>query len=284
MTYQKLRLRKAIALVGPSMSDRNIRRVYKRLRHEYAEIAIIALARSQDSAERISLLDAGADDCVGFPCNRGEILARVNAACRRVLSKPSAIVDAWPLRLDRVNRSLHRFEEPIVLLPQEFKILEIFALNDGVVLSRHEIADFAWSSEMPGVVTIDVHIGRLNRKIGNKDFHLIKNIRGVGFRFGESVSDLMRFFEGEEVIGKINISERVDAPCIVVENRSHRCTLKVSASLDLPDFVDVVVALQSGVDQRRRLRITQRDADQVTGVPVGIEAASLLAQSRTFRN
>jgi two-component system OmpR family response regulator len=97
--------------------------------------------------------------------------------------KPELLLRVGDLELDLVARQAHRHGRTIELLPMEFKLLEFMMRNPGQLLSRRMIFEHVWEYYFdPGTNLIDVHVGKLRRKIDvSGDPSMIRTERGLGY-------------------------------------------------------------------------------------------------------
>jgi two-component system OmpR family response regulator len=125
-------------------------------------------------------LDAGADDAVTERAEDMLIAARIAALARRA----NAVVDAGPLRIDRVARSVSRSGRPLDLLPREYAILSHLLDSHGAVVTRAELRRTVWQREFDsGTNVIEVHVSRLRRKLDAAgEVPLLLTERGRGYR------------------------------------------------------------------------------------------------------
>lgn len=133
--------------------------------------------------ERVSGLEAGADDYLVKPFAFPELLARLHAITRRSLSLQSQRLTSGPLTLDLSNRRATRDGCDIDLTPTEFSLLEFLMRHSGQVVTRKMICEHLWESDWEGVTNvIEVHITRLRAKI-DRDFGvpLLHTVRGRGY-------------------------------------------------------------------------------------------------------
>jgi DNA-binding response OmpR family regulator len=155
--------------------------VCRRLRAK-GDVAIIMLTAKGEVDERITGLDAGADDYVPKPFRFQELLARIRAVLRRrdiVLHRVLKVAD---VTLDRGTREVTRAGRPIELTPREFDLLELLLAHPGQVFPRETILNRLWGYSFFGDSNvIDVHIGALREKLGDKPAKLIQAVRGVGY-------------------------------------------------------------------------------------------------------
>ncbi len=156
------------------------------LREGGEEAPILFVSGFERVEERVRALRLGADDYLVKPVNLDELAARLQAAVRARQSLPSLFVE--DLRLDLAQRKAFRSGDPIHLSPKEFDLLLTLAKADGEVISRKEILERVWDMPFdPGTNLLDVHIGRLRKKMGRRGGDLIQTERGKGYRLGRSV-------------------------------------------------------------------------------------------------
>lgn len=155
-------------------------------KEDLASIPIIMVTAKTAEADRVVGLEIGADDYVTKPFSPRELVARVKAVLRR---RSPATVERTTVIGDLVINP-GRFEVtvggvPVVVTSTEFKILELLSSRRGWVFSREKILDYLWGDEKAVLDrTVDVHIKNLREKLG-KAKHLIKNVRGIGYKLEE---------------------------------------------------------------------------------------------------
>ncbi len=153
------------------------------LRESGEEAPILFVSGFEQVEERVRALRLGADDYLVKPVDLNELAARVHAAVRARQSLPSLFVE--DLRLDLAQRKAYRAGNAIHLSPKEFDLLLVLARADGEVLPRKQILEQVWDMPFdPGTNLLDVHIGRLRKKIERNGSNLIQTERGVGYRLG----------------------------------------------------------------------------------------------------
>lgn len=156
--------------------------VLKRWRADGRNMPVLILTGRHTWTERVAGLDAGADDYLGKPFQMPEVVARVRALVRRATGSTGSTLRLGDLALDTVAKSVSHDGKPIELTAKEFQILKYFMQRQGRVLSQNEIVDHVYSmNEALQSNTIEVHVGRLRKKIGRD---LIKTVRGLGYRLG----------------------------------------------------------------------------------------------------
>jgi two-component system OmpR family response regulator len=145
---------------------------------------ILMLSALSDLDDRIAGLRGGGDDYVLKPFAPQELVVRIEVLLRRhSRSQKPLLLKVGGLELDLVAREARRNGQSIELLPMEFKLLEFMMRNSRQMLSRRLIFEHVWEYHFdPGTNLIDVHVGRLRKKIdepGKTSF--IRTERGVGY-------------------------------------------------------------------------------------------------------
>jgi two-component system OmpR family response regulator len=162
--------------------------VVSRLRESGLETPILMISALTDVDDRITGLRAGGDDYMVKPFNPDEMVARLEVLMRRAHRSANAqpALRFGELELDMVKHVARRNGRTIELLPMEFKLLEFMMRNAGQVLTRRMIFEQVWDYYFdPGTNLIDVHVGRVRRKIdGPSEQPLIKTIRRQGYALG----------------------------------------------------------------------------------------------------
>ena len=147
---------------------------------------ILMLTARDAVDDRVTGLDAGADDYLTKPFALQELLARVRALARRRPALAPRSVAVADLEIDLAARRVRRGDRPIELTAKEFALLECFALHPDEVLDRATITAHVWDDNHdPFTNVLEVLVRRLRRKIDD-DFEpkLIHTLRGAGYRFG----------------------------------------------------------------------------------------------------
>jgi len=155
------------------------------------DIGIILLTVKNELVDKIVGLEMGADDYMTKPFEIRELLARVKALMRRVEksntppqddSKSQAIVNGT-LRIHVAHRTVTVGEEKLDLTPKEFDLLTILMSNPERVYTRDDLLDRVWGMEYAGGTrTVDIHIQRLRKKIGDTDQQLLQTVYGIGYK------------------------------------------------------------------------------------------------------
>jgi two-component system OmpR family response regulator len=155
------------------------------LREAGAETPVLMVSALSDVDDRVSGLRAGGDDYLVKPFAPSELVARLEALLRRHrrAGKVEVALRVRDLELDLVKHEARRGDRRIELLPMEFKLLEFMMRNAGQLLSRRMIFEAVWEYYFdPGTNLIDVHVGKLRRKIDIPGAApLFKTERGLGY-------------------------------------------------------------------------------------------------------
>jgi two-component system response regulator MprA len=171
-----------LAIVDVMMPGTDGLEVCRRLRADGERMPVLMLTARDGLGDRVTGLDAGADDYLVKPFALAELLARLRALLRqnRGSARPEALRFA-DLELDTVTREVTRAGRPIVLTPTEFDLLRRFVAAPGRVLTRAHLRWQIWGHD-PGTNNLDVYVGYLRRKTEAEGAcRLLHTIRGVGF-------------------------------------------------------------------------------------------------------
>jgi two-component system, OmpR family, response regulator len=158
--------------------------VCRRLRNDGVWVPVLMLTARDDVDDRVTGLDAGADDYLAKPFAFDELLARLRALTRRSPVERPVVIEVGGLRLDPAAHRAWRGEVEIQLSAKEFALLERFMRRPGVVLTRAQLLDAAWDMAFESRSNIvDVYIRYLREKI-DRPFGCdsIETVRGVGYR------------------------------------------------------------------------------------------------------
>jgi DNA-binding response OmpR family regulator len=151
------------------------------LRERGRETPVIFVTARDSVEERVRGLRLGADDYVIKPFAFQELIARIEVVIRRRKELPP--IEVGDLKLDLARRQARRGDKSIDLSPREFDLLLALVRAEGRTLSRTELLRDVWGIEgEPATNLVDVHIGRLRRKIDAHGPSLIHTVRGAGYR------------------------------------------------------------------------------------------------------
>ncbi len=144
---------------------------------------ILLLTARTALADRVTGLDAGADDYLAKPFEIDELMARLRALARRPRTPLSVTLTVGDLELDTSTRLVTRDGDRVALTAREFALLEYLMRNEGQVISRARILDNVWDDNFDPVGNVvDVLIGRVRRKVDPSGARpLIHTVRSVGY-------------------------------------------------------------------------------------------------------
>ena len=161
--------------------------VLRQLR-QTSDVYVIMLTARADEADKVIGLGLGADDYVTKPFSPRELVARIKAALRRLSGPGGSKTElvSQRLRLDVDARLATKDGQPLDLTPIEFDLLHVLMRHGGRVLSREQLIEQVWGYDYYGDDrVVDVHIGRLRKKIEDDPAHpaLIATVWATGYRF-----------------------------------------------------------------------------------------------------
>lgn len=142
-------------------------------------VPVLVLTARDAVPDRISGLDAGADDYVVKPVDLHELAARLRALVRRAHGQVDESLQSGAIRLVPASRQVRLADAEVVLSAREFDVLHALMLAAGRVLSREQIEQrlYAWGQEVESN-TVEVYVHHLRRKLGA---NAIQTVRGVGY-------------------------------------------------------------------------------------------------------
>ncbi len=157
--------------------------VCRQLRAQENWVPVLILTALDSVEQRITGLNAGADDYLGKPFDFGELLARLHALTRRRGPGVPAEIRVGDLHVDTRKRLVHRGSRAIELTAREFDFLLCLTRNAGRVVSRTELLTDVWNDAgHTHSNVIDVYASRLRRKIDEgESIALVTTLRGVGY-------------------------------------------------------------------------------------------------------
>ncbi len=157
--------------------------ICQRLRKTGSQIPIILLTGKGDTQDRVTGLDAGADDYVVKPFSIEELLARIRVQLRRKQDLMTEILAFEDLSLNRTTREVYRGDRLIELTPKEFDLLDYLLANPRQVLTRDRILEKVWGYDFMGDSNIiEAYVRYLRLKLERSgERRLIQTVRGVGY-------------------------------------------------------------------------------------------------------
>jgi two-component system, OmpR family, response regulator len=145
---------------------------------------VLIISSMDDPDERVRGLRAGGDDYMTKPFLHDEVQARVDALLRRgSVRAGQTILRVNGVELDLVRRTASYHGKALALQPTEFRVLEFMMRHAGQILTRTMIFEAVWGCRFdPGTNLIDVHVGRLRKKIQDScGISMFKTVRGAGY-------------------------------------------------------------------------------------------------------
>ena len=158
--------------------------ICRRMRGNGVWSPVLMLTARDAVDDRVSGLDAGADDYLAKPFAFEELLARLRALTRRAPAERPPVLEVGDLRLDPAAHKAWRGDQELVLSAKEFALLDLFMRRPGITLSRTQLLDGAWDMAFESRSNvIDVYVRYLREKI-DRPFgrDSIETIRGAGYR------------------------------------------------------------------------------------------------------
>ena len=180
-----------VALLDIMMPGIDGMKVCKKIREKNTTMGIIMLSAKSQEMDKISSLMIGADDYITKPFSISELIARVDAVCRRVgmsHAKPEeqSLLTSGPFTLNLKSRTVYKNGKQIDLTQVEYQIMEYFFKNQNTALDRTSILNHIWGESYYGDDTIvDVNIRRIRMKIEDEPSSpkYILTIWGFGYKW-----------------------------------------------------------------------------------------------------
>jgi two-component system OmpR family response regulator len=153
--------------------------VLRRWRTAGRKMPVLVLTARDSWSDKVTGLDAGADDYMTKPFQAEELVARLRALIRRAAGNASAELVAGDIRLDTRSGRVTRAGEPVKLTAQEYKLLSYLMHHKGKVVSRTELIEHIYDQDFDrDSNTIEVFVTRIRKKLGPE---IISTIRGLGY-------------------------------------------------------------------------------------------------------
>ena len=155
--------------------------VLKRLRARSSKVPVLILTARDSLSDRVTGLDAGADDYLAKPFELAELEARVRALARRGMAGGLALISHGALSYDQVGRVASLDGKPIELSAREIGLLEIFLQRAGRLVSKDQLVNHLceWGEEVSGNA-IEVYVHRLRKKLEPGGVRIV-TVRGLGY-------------------------------------------------------------------------------------------------------
>jgi two-component system OmpR family response regulator len=159
--------------------------VLKRWRESGRATPVLVLTARGSWSEKVEGIDAGADDYLAKPFRMEELLARVRSIVRRSAGHASSLATIGELALDERAMKVTLGGAPVDLSPLEYRLVAYLMLRRGRVVSQQELVENVYGQDEQSSNAIEVLVGRVRRKIGNK---WIETRRGFGYLMPEKAA------------------------------------------------------------------------------------------------
>jgi len=166
----------------------------RKIREDKNNVPIIMLTAKDSESDQVLGLEMGADDYVTKPFSPLTLMARIKAVTRRVHhsenDKNTNIIKTNNFYVNKDTREVMAGKLSVInLTPKEFDLLCFFLQHPRQVFSREQLLDHVWGYQFYGDErTVDVHVKRLRKKIGQDYQHCFQTVWGVGYKFDETVN------------------------------------------------------------------------------------------------
>jgi len=171
-------------LMLPGLSGRS---VCKEIKQWSADTPVIVVSAISDVADKVLLLESGADDYVTKPFSPRELLARVQAALRRNAKKAETLpLSFGDINVNFVTMETHKSDALVPLTAHEFKLLRFFLDNCGRAVSREELLSAVWGLNFHLTTrTVDNQILKLRQKLESDPANPVhfRTVHGIGYKF-----------------------------------------------------------------------------------------------------
>ena len=162
--------------------------VARAIRQAHVNTPILMLTARDAVDDRVSGLEAGADDYLVKPFAFRELVARTRALTRRALDNRSVVVRVGDVCLDTGARTVTFRDNDVDLTAKEFSILEYFLHNAGRVLQRGQIEEHVWNYDFASESNlVEVYVANIRRKLAEAGApRIVTTVRGAGYRYESS--------------------------------------------------------------------------------------------------
>jgi two-component system, OmpR family, KDP operon response regulator KdpE len=179
-----------VVVLDLGLPDGDGRGVIKHVR-QWSDVPIIVLSARDREAEKIEVLDLGADDFVNKPFGVGELLARIRTALRHRMERvaETPVLRTADIEIDNVRHCVTRADAQLKLTPKEFELLSFLAKHAGKVVTHRQILTAIWGpAHAADTQYLRVYIGQLRQKIEKDpgDPRIIITEPGIGYRIAET--------------------------------------------------------------------------------------------------
>ena len=157
--------------------------VLRQIRVHGVQTPVLLLTGLGAVEDRVRGLTSGADDYLVKPFAFLELMARLEAVCRRTVDRPPFLMTNGNIRLDLTKQRMHKGDTEIILTPTETKILELLIRHAGQFVTRKMLCEHLWETDWYGTKNIlEIHISRIRKKLDQEGpTSIIQTKRGIGY-------------------------------------------------------------------------------------------------------
>ncbi len=154
--------------------------ILEKWRADGRDMPVLMLTARDRWSDKVSGIDAGADDYVAKPFHTEEVLARLRALIRRSAGHATSEIEIGPVRLDTRQSRVTMDGNPVKLTSHEYRLLAYLMMHKGEIVSRTELIEHLYDQDFDrDSNTIEVFVGRLRKKLHSD---VIETVRGLGYR------------------------------------------------------------------------------------------------------
>jgi len=174
-----------IAIIDIGLPHKDGLSIIREMREAGKKYPVLVLTARGNWQDKVSGLEAGADDYLVKPFHTEELRARTNALFRRSTGNASPVLHFAPIKIDTSAKNVSVNEAPIELTSYEYNTLEYLALHAGEAISKTELTEHLYHQDFErDSNVIEVFVGRLRKKLDpDNSIKPIKTVRGQGYRF-----------------------------------------------------------------------------------------------------
>jgi two-component system, OmpR family, response regulator len=172
-----------VIILNSKMQGKDALPMVELWRKEGNRTPVILVGESSSIGDRVRGLAAGGDDYLIKPVSMVELVARIEVLRRRVAEARNSVLQVGPLVMDLIEQTVRRGQRKLDLLPREFQMLRYLMQHPNRVVTRDMLLTDVWHfKSLPQTNVVDVHIGKLRRKVDGPDEDaLIRTVRTAGY-------------------------------------------------------------------------------------------------------
>ncbi len=171
-----------LAVVDINLPDGTGLTLLREMRSAKNRLPVLVLTARMGVDDRVTALDAGADDYLVKPFDFRELEARIRAIVRRRNGQADPVLEAGAIRFNTLTRQVTVDGQSCELTRREQSLLEILLSARGRVIAKEELHSRLFGfEEDAGINAVELYVARLRKKLGNSDF-VIRTLRGLGYQ------------------------------------------------------------------------------------------------------